>query len=251
MPNWGCSSSPLLLGKKVIVQGGGEAGLIAFDKKTGDVIWKSPAREAGYATAMPVELEGKTHLLNFHGTGLALVDTLDGNVFWDIPWETEYGVNAATPVVKDDTVFITSGYKMGSQCLKISEQEAVVIWKSDVISSQVSDLVLLDGYLYGYTANANNSGPFKCVRFSTGEEMWSTKKIGGGSVVLVDGLLICFDVKGNLHLVNPNPVTFEKTGELMDAVTRVSHESWTPPAPANGKIYLRYLNKLVCYDLKP
>lgn len=251
LPEWGFASSPLVLDKKVFVQGGGDARLIAFDKLTGEVIWKSPGGESGYATAMPIKMGEKTHLLHFHGTGLALVDTLGGAVLWDIPWETEYAVNAATPIVKGDTVFITSGYGMGSQCLRVSESGVEVIWQSKVIASQLADLVLLEGYLYGYTANANNSGPFKCVKFNTGEEIWSTKKIGGGSLIFADGHLVCFDVKGGLHLLKANPEEFEKTGEMNKAIEGVRQESWTPPALANGRLYLRYMQKLVCYDLIP
>jgi outer membrane protein assembly factor BamB len=249
LPNWGFSSSPLVLGELVIVQGGGDARLIAFDKANGEVRWKSPGGEAGYATAVPVTFDSTTHLLHFHGTGLALVDTVRGSILWEHPWETEYNVNAATPIVRNDTVFITSGYRMGCEWLKFSETGVEVIRNSDVISSQLSDQVLIGDYLYGYTANANNSGPFKCVSFTTGEEMWSTKKIGGGSVIFVDSLLVCFDVKGNLHLLEPSPDAFTKKGELRNAIPRVGQESWTPPAVANGKLYLRYMHKLVCYDL--
>ena len=251
LPNWGFSSSPLVLGKLVIVQGGGDARLIAFDKTSGKLRWKSSGGEAGYATAVPVVFDSVAHLLHFHGTGLALVDTTGGKILWDHPWETEYSVNAATPIVRNDTVFITSGYGMGCAWLKFSETGAKVIRQSKVISSQLSDQVLIGDYLYGYTANANNSGPFKCVSFNTGEEMWSTKKIGGGSVIYVDGLLVCFDVKGNLHLLEPSPDEFTKKGGLKKAIPDVGQESWTPPAVANGKLYLRYMHRLVCYDLTP
>ncbi len=249
LPNWGHSSSPLVLGRQVIVQGGGEARLISYDKRSGEVLWKSPGGEAGYAATVPFTMDSVSWLLHFHGTGLAMVDTAGGRVLWDTPWETEYAVNAATPIVRHDTVFITSGYRMGSECLKISTTGAEVIWKNDVASSQVSDLVLLGDHLFGYTANANNSGPFKCITFANGEERWSTKKIGGGSLVYADGHLICFDVKGNLHLLKADPDAFLKTGEITNAMPDVSDEAWTPPAIANGKLYLRYMNRLVCYAL--
>ncbi len=249
MPNWGFSSSPMVLADMVIVQGGGEACLIAYDKGSGEVVWSSPGGEAGYSTAVPVVLDSVAYLLHFHGTGLALVDTADGSQRWDIPWETEYAVNAVTPVVRNDTVFITSGYRMGARCLKVSVSGADVIWESDVISSQVADLVLLGGQLYGYTANANNSGPFKCVDLATGTERWSTKEIGGGSLVYADGHLVCWDVKGNLHLLEKDPDRFILKGSIRDAAGKANHEAWTPPAIANGKLYLRHMGRLVCYEL--
>lgn len=249
-PEWGHTSPPLILDEKVIVQGGGEARLIAYERFTGKVLWKTPGIEAGYAPTIPVQLKNKILLLNFHGTGLAAVQANDGKELWSAPWETSYFVNCNTPIVRNDTVFITSGYKKGSQLLKISEDGYELIWESDVISSHLSDQVLIGDYLYGYTKNAGNRGPFACVRFATGEEVWSTKEIGGGSITWVDDHFIALGVKGDLFLVKPDPNEFKLMGQMEDALPDVPKSSWTPPVVANGKLYLRYLQTLICYDLK-
>ncbi len=248
-PEWGHTSPPLILGNKVIVQGGGEARLIAYDRFTGDVIWKTPGLEAGYAATIPTELDGEVILLNFHGTGLAAVRYDDGKQLWSAPWETSYFVNCNTPIVRNDSVFITSGYNMGGELLKISLSGYQVIWENKVIASHLSDQILLGDYLYGYTKNAGNRGPFACVDFASGEEIWSTKDIGGGSIVWVDDHLIALGVKGDLYLIKPNEKEFILQGTLEDAIPEVSKSAWTPPVVSNGRLYLRYLHKLVCYDI--
>lgn len=248
-PEWGHTSSPLVYHDMVIVSGGGDARLIAFDKNTGNVIWKTPGGEAGYAAIVAADLPSGTILLQFHGTGLAAIDPEDGKELWSAPWETNYYVNCNTPIVRNDTVFITSGYTTGSQLMKISESGYEVIWTSKVIASHLSDQILLGDHLYGYTKNAGNRGPFACVKLTTGEEIWSTKEIGGGSITWVDGYFIALGVTGDLYLVKPDPEKFILEGELPEAIPAVPKSAWTPPVVANGRLYLRYLHKLVCYDI--
>lgn len=249
-PEWGHTSSPLVYQNMVIVSGGGDARLIAFHKINGNVIWKTPGGEAGYSAVVTATLSSGVILLQFHGTGLAAVDPANGNELWSAPWETDYYVNCNTPIVRNDTVFITSGYTTGSELLKISNSGYEVIWTSKVIASHLSDQILLGDCLYGYTQNAGNRGPFACVRLTTGEEVWSTKEIGGGSVTWVDGHLIALGVNGDLYLVKPDPDKFILEGKIIDAIPDVPKSAWTPPVVANGRLYLRYLHKMVCYDIR-
>lgn len=249
-PRWGYSSSPIILGDKVIVQGGGSALVLAYDKNSGELIWKSMEGEAGYAAAMTIVLDQETALLIYHASGLSCLNAETGKLYWTAPWETNYGVNATTPVVSGDVVFHTSAYGMGCQALKVSKAGYQVLWKSNVFEAQHSDPVLIDGFLYGYSGDSSRkNGQFKCVELVSGKELWTTSEIGQGTTLYVDGHLICLDIQGNLHLLNPNPAGFEKLGTLKTALKHVKHPAWTIPVVANGKIYLRYMQQLVCYKL--
>lgn len=250
-PQWGFSTTPLVLDNKVIVQGGGKALVIAYDKMTGDVLWKSMEGDAGYAATIPITIDNEVKLLIYHADGLSCLNASDGKSLWTAPWATDYGVNATTPIVSNDIVFHSSGYKMGCEALKVSDNGYTVLWKSNVMEAQHSDPILIGGYLYGYSGESSrNDGQFKCVELATGKELWSTGEIGQGTATYADGHIICLDIKGNLFLVKPDPSQFIKAGEIKKAIKDVKNPAWTVPVIANGKLYLRYLQQLVCYALK-
>jgi len=249
-PRWGHSSSPFVYEDKVFVQGGGGALVVAYDKMTGRLAWKSMEGNAGYAAITPLRMGDATSLLVFHGTGLACLDPANGKVLWSVPWQTDYDVNATTPVVAGRTILITSGYRTGCQTLRLENGSAEELWRSEVIASHHSDPAIIDGFIYGYSGQSSqNTGRFKCVQLDNGAEKWSTNEIGWGTLVHVDGHLICMDIKGNLFLVEPDPNEFKKVTELRAALGDVTHPAWTVPTVANGRLYLRYMQRLICYDL--
>jgi len=251
-PSWGFSTTPLVLDNKVIVQGGGTALVIAYDKLTGDILWKSMEGEVGYAAAISMNIENEVNLLIYHAKGLSCLEPSDGKVLWSVPWPTEYGVNATTPIIYNNILFHTSGYNMGCEALKVTKSGYSVLWKNNALEAQHSDPILIDGYIYGYSGESSrNAGQFKCIELSTGKEMWSTDLMGQGTTTFVDGHLICLDLKGNLFLIKPDPSGFKKVGGIMSALGDVKNPAWTVPVVANGKLFLRYMQQLICYNLIP
>jgi outer membrane protein assembly factor BamB len=249
-PSWGFSTTPLVIDNMVIVQGGGNALVIAYNKQTGDILWKSMVGEVGYAAAIPINIENEIKILVYHGKGLSCLNTFDGKELWTIQWPTEYGVNATTPIINNDVVFHTSGYKMGSEAIRVNKSGYSVIWKSNVMEAQHTDPILIDGYIYGYSGESSrNVGQFKCIELATGKEMWSTNLLGQGTTAYADGYLICQNLKGDLFLIKPSPDGFNKIGEIKSALVDVKNPAWTVPVVANGKLYLRYMQQLVCYKI--
>lgn len=250
VPRWGHSSSPLIYGDLVIVQGGGAARTIAFDKNNGSVVWKSGHGIAGYAALQIANLENAAAILAFHGKGLAALDAESGAELWNFDWQTPYDVNATTPIVEGNRIFITSGYKTGGVLLEASRSGVKKLWQNTAISAQHSDPFIIGGDLYGYSGDSSqNRGDFVCVDLATGVEKWRTDAIGWGTCILAAGKLVCQDIRGNLYLVQPNPERFDKIGEFPRALGKVRGPVWTRPVIANGRIYLRFKQKLVCYDL--
>ena len=249
-PEWGHSATPLVIDNKVIVQGGGKALVIAYDKMTGEVVWKTMEGASGYSASIPLTIDSAVNLLVYHATALTCLDPENGKEIWSVPWITDYGVNATTPVIDGDIVFHTSGYGKGGQAIKVEKNNFRILWTSDVFASHHSDPFIIDGYIYGYTGQSTrNNGDFKCIELKTGKEMWSTDEIGYGTAIYVDGHIICLDLKGNLFLIKPESSGFKKVGELKEALPEVKSLAWTAPVVANGKLYLRYLQRLICFDL--
>jgi len=250
-PEWGLSSSPLLLGDRVFVQGGGQARTIALNKTSGEVLWKSGTGPAGYAAFATMEVEGETRLIVFHAKGLAGLDPSTGEILWDLPWETPWDVNATTPVVAGDRVFITSGYGRGAQLVRVSSRGAEPLWTTTVLSSHHSDPFIVDERIYGYSGDSTqNRGAFKCLDLATGKEQWSSNEIGWGTCTWIDGHLLCIDIRGNLYLVRPDPSRLVKVAEFRRALGAISGPVWTVPVVANGRLYLRFKERLLSYDLE-
>ncbi|MFC1490238.1 PQQ-binding-like beta-propeller repeat protein [Candidatus Latescibacterota bacterium] len=251
-PTWGFASSPLVLGDTVIVQAGGSARTVAYDKMTGKPLWKSGEGDAGYAAVTKLDIDGTPVVLAFHGKGLAAIDPVNGNELWNVPWETSFDVNATTPITNGDRIFITSGYKTGGLMLKAARTGAEPLWQNQTMASQHSDPVFIDGYLYGYSGDSSqNKGIFKCIDSNNGAEIWAANDMGWGTSVFADDHLICLDIKGNLFLMKPDPEQFIKVSELEKALGDVKGPVWTKPVLANGKMYLRFKQRLVCYDIMP
>jgi outer membrane protein assembly factor BamB len=248
---WGHSASPLVTDALVVVPGGGTARTVAYDKKTGELRWKVGRGPAGYAGMVRMPIEGRPAVLNFHGKGLCAVDLKEGKELWDTGWETGYDVNATTPVFTGDRVFITSGYGTGCELLKVSASNAQVLWKSEVIASQHSDLHIIGGCIYGYSGDSmQNRGDFLCVELETGKELWSTGEMGWGTCVQVDGHLLCMDIKGNIFLMRPDPAKFIKVTEQRGIFGKVRGAVWTVPVLANGRLYLRFMQTLIAFDVR-
>ena len=251
-PTWGHSASPLVYEDKVFVQAGRQALAIAYEKLTGDIAWKSSPGEAGYAALTLFPGDEATGLLVFGASALACLNPADGAQLWSVPWKTSYGVNATTPAVAGTTIFITSGYGTGCEAVQVSDGSPAPLWRNKAIASHHSDPILIDGYIYGYSGQSSqNRGDFKCLDLATGTEQWSTNEIGWGTATYVDGYLLCLDIKGNLFLVDPDPAGFELVAQFPEAMPGVTHPAWTLPVVANGRLYLRYMQHLICYNLMP
>jgi outer membrane protein assembly factor BamB len=248
-PDWGYSSSPLVYGNKVIVQAGGKALAIAYDKLTGGVLWTSGNGPGGYAPLTFMKTDST--FLFFSGEALSGINKETGVINWSVPWVVDYKMNASMPAYEGNTIFVTSGYDKGCMAVKAETNKASVLWESKAIQGMHSDPLILNGYVYGYSGNSSsNHGNLVCLRLSDGKEMWNSTAVGNGTFAYADGFLVCFDIKGNLYLVEAKPDKFVKSGEFKKAMPSVRNPSWTAPVIANGRLYLRYLQHLICYDIK-
>lgn len=250
-PTWGYSSSPLVYNSLVIVNAGGTARTIAYDKQTGNLAWKTGSAKAGYAAISMMKIDGEPIILDFHGEGLAAMEPGTGKELWNTPWVTNYDVNATTPVFKDNLIFITSGYSTGGQLIRASKEKAEIVWQSKSIASHHSDPFIVGDHIYGYTGySTQNRGDFKCLDLQTGEEKWSTGKIGWGTAIMVNDKLLCMDIKGNIYLLKPDPEKPEIIATLPQALEVTQGAAWTKPIVAQNKLFLRFKQKLVCLSLE-
>ena len=233
IPSWGFTGAPLVHGNLLVVNMG-EAGM-ALDKTSGNIVWKSANKDAGYSTPLPIEREGRSVALLGSEKNYIAVDILTGKEIWRYKWLTQYGVNAADPVVDGDHLFISTGYGKGATLLKMGAGEPLEVWKSKALRTQLNPAVLFNGHLYGADGDTTQTAPLKCVELSSGTEKWAHPGFGSGGVIIVDGKLIALTAMGELMIA---PATADEFKPLARAQV-LGPKCWTAPVFANGIIYCR------------
>ncbi len=135
---FGMACSPLIEGDAVILNVGGRgAGVVAFDKGSGKVMWQATDDEASYASPVAATFGGKRYVLALTRSGLDAFEPTGGRVLFRFPWRSPMNasVNAATPLVIDDRVFVSASYETGAALLRFREAGPEKIWSGDDILS--------------------------------------------------------------------------------------------------------------------
>jgi len=239
MPTWGFASSILIDGDLAILNFG--AAGTALDKKTGQVVWTSSPEESGYATPVPIGASGERAVMLAAKQDVVAVKVKDGKELWRFPWNTQYDVNAAAPIIAGSKVFASSGYNHGGGVFDVSTQPAKEIWNTKNMRNHFASSVLWQGHLYGVDENQ-----LRCLVFDTGEVKWTDKVSGKGSLILADGKLIVLSERGELLVANASPEGFKPLARAQV----IGGKCWTAPTLANGKIYCRTgPGDVVCVDV--
>lgn len=244
-PGWDFSYSPLVDKNKLIVlPGGPNAGVVALDKKTGKTIWQGgPSEVPGYATPVAATILGKPQYVIFTTVGLSGIDASNGKVLWSYRWKTGSDVNAATPIVMGNSVFITSGYNHGCALIDITAEGAKARWENKEMQAHFSSPIIYKGYIYG----TGEPGFLMCIDPQTGAAKWKQQGFEKGGVVAVDGVLIAADgLGGDMIMVDLQPDGYKELGRFKP----LGGQSWTAPIVAGGKLIVRNTKSLACIALK-
>lgn len=259
---WGSSSSPLVEGDRVYVQAGigeGAPVAVAVDKASGKILWKSQARGgpgaggrfpygAGYAHMILADVAGAKQLIVFGGRAVYGMDPDTGKMLWNSPWETQYDVNAATPVYRDGQVLISSEYSTAKGILyDVSADGLKQVWESTDIKCKYQPPILDEGHIY-----VNSRGTITCVRWKDGKTMWQADderalRLGsGGSMLRVGDRLIAMSERGKLSMVQATPEGYK----LLSQVDLLEGSNiWSTPLLYGGKLYVNGAGRFVCLDV--
>lgn len=250
---WNNAASPLVEGDHVYVAGGGKGeSLLAFDKKSGMLAWKSGDHLITHATPIAATIHGVRQIIFFTQGGLIAVAPDSGKQLWE--YDFPYNVStAASPVVSGDIVYCAAGYGVGSGAVKISKKgdglEADEIWRlegNEPVTNHWATPLAKDGYLYGmFGFKEYGKGPVKCVEIATGDVMWEQEGFGPGNLVLAGDTLVALSDAGELVLIAAKPDAYEELARTK----AVGGKCWSTPVVANGKIYARSTTEGVCIEL--
>ena len=242
---WGISESPLVLGDKLLVNAGGPgASIVALNKSNGAVIWKSQSDKAGYSSAIPLTLNGLTQVVFFTGQRAVGLDSKDGRLLWEYAKPANRVANAATPIARNNRVFISSDYGTGGGVVEINpDNKAQEVWFTRDMKNHHSSSVLIGDHLYGFSSSI-----LTAMKFDTGEIAWRDRSVGKGSLVYADGRLYCFSENGVMGLVEATPAGYVEKGRFR--IEQGSLPTWTHPVVAGGRLYLRDQDTIYAYDVQ-
>jgi outer membrane protein assembly factor BamB len=247
-PTWGLSESPLVTGDRVLVNAGGRgAGVVAFRKTDGSVIWKSQDDGAGYSSAVLADTGGARHAVFFTDSRVIGVDVDSGRLLWSYDQVSNRTANIATPVVRANRVFVSSDYGTGGALLQLSGSgtsvRATELWLNKNMRNHHSSAVWIGSHLYGFSGAI-----LTAMHVDTGEVAWRDRSVGKGSVVHADERLYLFSETGVVGLAEANPAGYREHGRFRIAAG--SLPTWSHPAIAGGRLYLRDQDTIYAYDVR-
>ncbi len=248
---FGVASSPLVVGDRVLVNVGGRdgAGVVAFDVATGATVWTASNDEASYSSPVLASLEGTRRAVFLTREGLLALDAASGEILLKYRWRARLNasVNAATPIVVNDRIFLSSSYGTGAVLLAVTQGEPREIWQSDQsLTNHYATSVHHDDFLYGFHGRQESGPSLRCVRLATGEVVWSEDRFGAGTLLLAQDHLLILRETGELVAAPASPKGFLPAGRvpILDRGTRAY------PALADGILFARDDEKLVAVDLR-
>jgi outer membrane protein assembly factor BamB len=255
---WGYSESVLVDGGLVVcTPGGPKATVLALDKLSGDVKWKvSRAGDigAGHASIVPSDIGGVHVLVQVTGSGPIGIRAGDGKLLWSYPLEKTTAV-IPTPIIRGDLVFFVAGYKRGGALLRqvpegdgeVKVQEIYPL--KPTLCNKHGGVVLVGDYLYG---DSDDQGIPFCANLMTGEIVWKKRGSGSNSAAFAaaDGHLYIRFASGQMVLAKADPKEYVETGSFKIPDSG-EMPSWSHPVISDGKLYLRELDHILCFDLKP
>jgi outer membrane protein assembly factor BamB len=248
---FGVGASPLVEGKLVLVNVGGRAaGIVAFELDSGKEVWKATNDAASYASPIAATVDGKRLAVFFTREGVDVLDPANGDVTFRKRWRSrnDASVNAASPLLIGDRVFISASYETGALLLKLRKDGADVVWQNDdVMSNHYNTCVYHKGHLYGFDGRQEARPNFRCVELAGPKVSWNRPEFGCGTMILAEDNLFVLTEAGELVLVEATPEAYREKARARvfdNAPCRAQI------ALANGRLYGRDQKELACWNLK-
>jgi outer membrane protein assembly factor BamB len=247
---WGMSAAPLIVDDKVIVLPGGSrsTSVVAYDKATGAVVWKTLSDEQAYVSPMFVTLAGVPQILVVsasRATGL----TIDkGRLLWEYPWVTSMGINVAQPILfkhnGNDRIFLSASYGTGAAVFELTRNgdrfQTKTIWENQRMKNKFTSSVLHNGFVYGLDESI-----LGCLDVNTGEQKWKGGRYGYGQIMLAGDHLIVLTEDGDLVLVRATPERHEEIARFK----AIEGKSWNHPLIADGILLVRNIQEMAAFDI--
>ena len=262
---WGYAAHPLIDGDRIVTLAGGAGShVVAFDKTTGEVVWKALSSEGrGYSPPTIIEANGKRQMILCAPESVTSVDPATGSEYWSVPYEATSTSIIMSPVKVDDYLYV-AGYSNKSLMLELTDgPDAKVLWRDrrkQAFSPVNTQPIAVGEVLYG----CDGSGPLVAMTVPEGKRLWETTDAigedarGGGTLFIVrqgdTDRFWLFTEKGDLVIAQLTPEGYEEIDRAADLIaeTNVAFGKdvvWCMPAFAGKRMYVRNDEELICVDL--
>jgi outer membrane protein assembly factor BamB len=278
---FGVGSTPVVEGDLLLVQVGGSpkrtrartahdlprgdgCGLVAFEKYTGKVRYRVTDELASYSSPVLATIGGRRWCFLFARGGLVGLEPATGKVDFHYPWRARIleSVNASSPVVVGNRVFISETYGPGSALLEVEPGKYKEIWtdkdkgiRDKSLQCHWNTPIHVGGYLYGCSGYHLPEAQLRCIELATGKVMWRERDLTRTSLLLVDKHFICLGEDGILRLLKVNPNRYEEVSKvelkLPGGEPLLKEPCWAAPILSHGLLYVRGADRLVCLELIP
>jgi outer membrane protein assembly factor BamB len=246
-PEWGRSTSPLVVGGLVIVNAGGPDGkaLVAYDAASGAPRWTGGDDRPSYSSPVLATLGGVEQVVVFGHSRLTGHDLETGAPLWTHPVSNQQPNVAMPLVLGGERVLISTGYGVGSELLEIiraadGSWSASSLWRSPRLKAKFANPVLWRGRVLGL-----DDGTLGCLDPTTGERCFRASRYGHGQLLLVGDLLLVTAENGEVALVEPAADGARELGRFRAFPTK----TWNPPALAGRYLLVRNDREAACYEL--
>lgn len=247
---FGAAGSPLVEDGRVIANVGGKnAGIVAFDARTGKVLWTATSDEASYSSAAGATIAGRRVAVFLTRAGIVGLDPATGKVLFQRPWRARMAasVNVATPLIVGDLLFVSAEYGPGAGVFRLDGTTLNQVWASDeVLTNHYATSVYHNGQLYGFHGRQEFGQSFRAVEFRTGKVLWNQDRFLAGTVTLAGDRLVILRERGELVIAAASPDAFRPIAraQVLPGTVRAY------PALSDGFFYARNENTLICLDLR-
>ncbi|MGL4944309.1 MAG: SMP-30/gluconolactonase/LRE family protein [Thermoguttaceae bacterium] len=270
-PFWGMAESPVVDGEIVFAcPGGAESAVVAYNKITGELVWKSPAisgpgdgnsdsgntavESSSYATGTVFTWRDRRFFATMTERHLILVNVRDGKIVATHTHRNDREVKANTPrYLGDGLVVIASGYgDGGTELLQLNDDAGAVkitsLWRQTKLDNNHGSIVAVDGHVYG-SSHRYKGGTWVCLDIKTGDVKWEDRGIGLGTVIAADGMLYAMDeTEGKVALIEATPTAYHECGRFT-LPEGGQGKYWAHLVIASGKLLVRHDHFLYCYEI--
>jgi outer membrane protein assembly factor BamB len=245
------SASPLIVDDTVIVLPGGTRGssVVAYNKATGDIVWRAQDDEQGYTSPMLVTLGGVRQILVVSSSRAMGLTVDGGELLWEYPWRTFNGINVSQPIVfthnGSDRVFLSASYGTGAAVFEVTRSgdrfQTKTVWENQRMKNKFTSSVLHNGYIYGLDESI-----LACIDANTGEQKWKGGRYGYGQILLAGDHVIVLTEDGELVLVKAAPDRHQEVAKF----EAIGGKTWNHPVIAGGRLLVRNIQEMAAFDIR-